>query len=177
MSVKAQLSQTPDSKFGVPMPGQERWFKIEGDRAKNESGGDYGGQLYKIVGAERQADWTKEIDGNTKTFNAWKLTLEPAQNGASDATGATVTASNGRSGGRDLDARIARQVAFKGAVELAITQVQNGKLKIEDAADFINERTEELVAVVEGRSNPKPDPIFEETEAADTTQPNPDDLF
>jgi hypothetical protein len=144
MSLTASLSQNPDSPYGEPQPGQTRHFDLDTSgpvpKVKNSSA-DYG-KPYKIEEVEQKPDWTSERLG--KTFKQWNLVLTPQDGAGNGVSKGSAPASS------TTDERIARAVAFKGAVELLAA---NGNIpKNVEAVGAVQELTDALLPIVTGES-------------------------
>lgn len=168
--VSGLLSQKPSSP--EPKIGDVRRFELEqrpkksgeGFWTKLKNAGDTFGAEYEIVKCDRKDDYTNDHG----TLHQYSLLLKPSSgegvgatsSGQSDMGGAASTTSTSREDSID------RAVAFKGAVELAASEVRAGKLAIEDTVDRINALTAELLNVVKGSPDPPSQPAQSGTNAA-----------
>lgn len=148
--INGLLTQKPDRP--APAAGESRRFSWEQRTGKSgkpwikikNEGKDYGSEC-QIVSAEK-TDFS-DAHGNV-SFN---VSFVP-QDGAGAVGGSNGSAAPATS---DRSAEINRAVAFKGAVELAASQLQSGKLAPEGATAYIQTMTAELLTVVEGAADPK----------------------
>jgi hypothetical protein len=149
MSLVAELTQKPNSPYGVPEVGQIRHFdlKSNGAFAKVKNSNEQFGQPYKIEKVEQKPDWNSDQHG---TFNQWSLELTPQDGAGNGVSKGSAPASS------TTDERIARAVAFKGAVELVAA---NGNVpKNAEAVEHVEKLTELLLPAVTGESAEEKDP-------------------
>jgi hypothetical protein len=152
----------------VPQLGQVDYFTYESKTSKagkpylrfKRNGPEYNGKPFKIVGVQQNHEYSDQYQN--LSFN---ITVE-AQDGAVDPSSPVTPNGQKRTNIGEKDARIARQVAFKGAVELiAGKAVEIGNGPVEDEVDNLTGR---LLPVVTGESA---DPKAELPETAATTEP------
>ena len=184
--IKCELTQKPDSPFGDPAVGQDRWFTLteKGNfiKAKNEKADSGFGKPHKILEVERKADWNSAQHG---TFHQWNLSLEAlaTQEDAAGAVGEAQSSSDSVSApaaasdyAKELSpaaqARISQNVAFKGAVRVVAYEVQTGNCKPEDVPAKVESLTADLLEVLIAPSaDPKDVPMdtAESVQADQTT--------
>jgi hypothetical protein len=145
MSLVAELTQKPNSPYGVPEVGQIRHFdlKSNGAFAKVKNSNEQFGQPYKIEKVEQKPDWNSEQHG---TFNQWSLELTPQDGAGNGVSKGSAPASS------DRNAEIQWGLALKLAA-YKITNVSN-----EDYPQKLKDLAEQVLPVVEEGPSHSQDP-------------------
>jgi hypothetical protein len=137
------------------------------------NGADYGGKPYQIVSLDQNHEYSDRH--NNLSFTAGILPQghggEVIPEGQQQQAPAGNTSGGSRGGNPDLDAKIARQVAFKGAVEL----VASGKVGIQEGSDnavvAVGALTDALLPIVTRGTDPKAEaPQAQQTVAPEQQQ-------
>src|SRR5512139_1715539 len=124
---------------------------------------EYGGKPFKVVKVE-QAQGDPDQHGNLWYW----ITVEG--DSTAPAAAALATPTSGNTG--DKDARIARQVAFKAAVEM-LNPGKGSSFDFGIVAEAINDLTNRLVPVVTGEAEGKSEVVSKTTEVTPEPQIDP----
>jgi hypothetical protein len=144
MSLVAELTQKPNSPYGVPEVGQIRHFdlKSNGAFAKVKNSNEQFGQPYKIEKVEQKPDWNSDQHG---TFNQWSLELTPQDGAGNGVSKGSAPASS------DRNAEIQWGLALK------LAGFKLGQLSI-DADEYVTRLkalATDILPIVEGGADPK----------------------